>query len=419
MSTFKFLHAADLHLDSPLMGLRDRDGDLGERIGRASKAAFSNLITLAIDEQCKFVVLAGDIFDGDIRNFQSGLQFAKQMRRLQEAEIPVFIALGNHDAENKFMARLDLGDNVHLFASRKPETIRLDDIAVALHGQSFPKRDVTDNIARDYPAPLAGCLNIGVLHTACTGRAEHHAPYAPCSLEQLVNHGYGYWALGHVHRHQILNANPWVIYPGNLQGRSAKETGPKGAVLVEVQDGMVRSAEHRTLDVVRWEVLDVDVTEVSEAQDVSEALRATLEAATLPHDRLVALRLRLVGECNIHNELIARADALAEDIEATLATRSGDIWLEKLLIETTRPAAPSTIDPSIAGKLTAAISELRTLPWFDQLVEQRLAEIRAKMPASVRPEQLIEELRAGAGARAAAVALSLISQTPEAPDEAA
>lgn len=419
MSAFKFLHAADLHLDSPLLGLRDRDGDIGERIARASKAALNNLISLAIEEQCKFVVLAGDIFDGDIRNFQSALHFAKQMRRLKEANIAVFIALGNHDAENKFMARLDLGDNVHLFASRKPETIRFDDVAVALHGQSFPKRDVTDNIARDYPAPLPGYFNIGVLHTACTGRAEHHAPYAPCSLEQLVNHGYGYWALGHVHKHQVLSSDPWVVYPGNLQGRSAKETGPKGAMLVEVNDGVVRSAEHRTLDAVRWEILDVDVTGAADLQGVSAALRMVLDAATLPNDRLIALRLRLVGTPAIHNELVARSDALTEDLEATLATHAGDVWLEKLVIETDLPATTPALDPSIAGKLAVAIAELRAQPGFAQMLEQRLEQIRAKMPPSVRPEELIEELRAGAGARAAAIALSLISETPEASDEAA
>lgn len=419
MSAFKFLHAADLHLDSPLLGLRDRDGEIGERIAQASKTALNNLISLAIDEQCRFVVLAGDIFDGDIRNFQSALHFAKQMRRLKEANIPVFIALGNHDAENKFMARLDLGDNVHVFANRKPETIRIDDVAVALHGQSFPKRDVTDNIARDYPAPLPGHFNIGVLHTACAGSAEHHAPYAPCSLDQLVNHGYGYWALGHVHRHQILCADPWVVYPGNLQGRSAKETGPKGAVLIDVRDGAVRVAEHRTLDAVRWEVLDVDVTEAGDFLDVSARVREALEGAALPSDRLIALRLRLVGASAIHHELIARADALSEDLEATLATHADDVWLEKLVIETGLPAAHEPLDPSIAGKLAATIAELQAQPGFAKMLDQRLDQIRAKMPSSVRPEELIEELRAGAGARAAAIALSLISESPEAPDEAA
>ncbi len=419
MSAFKFIHAADLHLDSPLQGLRDRDGDIGERIARASKTALNSLISLAIDEQCKFVVLAGDIFDGDIRNFQSALHFAKQMRRLKEANITVFIALGNHDAENKFMARLDLGDNVHVFASRNAQTIRIDDIAVALHGQSFPQRDVTENIAREYPTPLPGYFNIGVLHTACAGRAEHHAPYAPCSLEQLVNHGYGYWALGHVHKHQILSTDPWVVYPGNLQGRSAKETGPKGAMLVEVQDSSVRSADHRTLDAVRWEILDLDVSDAGVLQDVSAGLRISLDTATLPNDRLVALRLRLIGAPVIHNELVAHADALREDLEATLATHAGDVWLEKVVIETTLPTSLPALDPSIAGRLAAAIAELSDQPGFAQMLEQRLEQIRAKMPPSVRPEELIEELRAGAGARAAAIALSLISQTPEASDEAA
>lgn len=419
MSAFKFLHAADLHLDSPLIGLRDRAGDIGERIARASKTALNNLITLAIDERCRFVVLAGDIFDGDIRNFQSALHFAKQMGRLKDANIDVLIALGNHDAENKFMSRLDLGDNVRLFASKKAETICFDHIGVALHGQSFPKRDVTDNIAAAYPAPLPAYFNIGVLHTACTGRAEHHAPYAPCSLEQLVNHGYGYWALGHVHRHQVLSSDPWVVYPGNLQGRSARETGPKGAMLIEVQNNVVRSAEHRTLDAVRWEVLDIDVTHADVLQDVVSALRTALDAENLPDDRLIALRIRLTGASAIHSELVAHSETVAEDLEAALANHASDVWLEKLVIKTRAQETVAQLDPSIAGKLAVAVAELQNQPWFDKLLEQRLAEIKAKMPASVRADELIAELKSEAGARAAAVALSLISQAPEASDEAA
>lgn len=419
MQTFKFIHAADLHLDSPLVGLRDRAGDMGERLARASKLALDNLIDLAIDEQCRFMVLAGDIFDGDIRNFQSALHFAKQMRRLKDANIDVFIVLGNHDAENKFMSRLEFSEHVHIFASKAPQTLVLDDIAVALHGQSFPKRDVTDNIARSYPAALQGHFNIGVLHTACTGRAEHHAPYAPCSVEQLVNHGYAYWALGHVHKHQILNRDPWVVYPGNLQGRSAKEIGAKGAIVVEVQSGSVRSVEHRALDVLRWEHAEIDVGDALSIGDVVSTVRAAIEAAAFPTDRLVALRIRLFGATAAHSDLRARTVSFSDDLEAMLASLGAEVWLEKLVVQTETPQAVAAIDPSIAGRLARAVTELQNDPWYQTLLEQRLAEIRAKMPASVRPDETLAELKPDAGARAAAVALSLIEAAPEASDEAA
>jgi exonuclease SbcD len=166
---FKFLHAADLHLDSPLLGLATKSADYAARVDRASRDAFENLIGLAIDEGCKFIVLAGDIFDGDLRNFQTGLFFIDQMRRLDAAGIQAFLILGNHDAENRFAAKLTMSANVHVFDSKRPQTIAIEALLVTIHGRSFPQRDVTENIARGYPAAVSGRFNIGVLHTACQG----------------------------------------------------------------------------------------------------------------------------------------------------------------------------------------------------------------------------------------------------------
>ena len=409
--TFTFLHAADLHLDSPLLGLATKSADYAARVDRASRDAFENLIARAIDEGCSFIVLAGDIFDGDLRNFETGLFFIDQMRRLEQAGIQVFMILGNHDAENRFAAKLSMSANVHVFDSKCAEAIAIEALQVTVHGRSFPQRDVTENIARDYPAAVPGHFNIGVLHTACQGSESYHAPYAPCTVEQLVNHGYDYWALGHVHGRAVLNTDPHIVYPGNLQGRSPRETGPKGATIVTVSDGQVTQVEHRDLDVVRWFVLTVEAAETENRTALLDQIRVAIETVRAEAgDRALAVRLRLVGETTQHRGLLLDPQSLRDDIAALLATLTSDIWLEKLVIATTPPAQPNSLDPTVSGRLAAEIGA-DTDEILNDLVEARLAEVRAKMPAGAHAEAFFEALRSEAPARARALALSLIDET--------
>jgi DNA repair protein SbcD/Mre11 len=186
MNTFRFIHTGDIHLDSPLKGLSGQEGGAAERIRTATRAAFSNLIDSAIEEEVAFVIIAGDLYDGDWRDYQTGLFFVKEMGRLGKANIPSFLVYGNHDAENQITKRLTLPDNVRVFPSKKAATIRLDRYGVALHGQSFKLRAVTENLVPEYPTPVKDSFNIGILHTGLGGM-HGHPNYAPCSLGDLVN----------------------------------------------------------------------------------------------------------------------------------------------------------------------------------------------------------------------------------------
>ena len=236
--SFRFLHAADIHLDSPLQGLAGHEGSTAERIRTATRDAFDQLVGLAIQEQVAFLIIAGDLYDGDWRDYKTGLFFVSQVGRLHKAGIPVYLLYGNHDAESQITRRLTLPENVSVFNSRKPQSFRLDDLDVVLHGQSFRQRDVTDNLALTYPEPVAGAFNIGVLHTGLGGMGSHEN-YSPCSLNELVNKGYDYWALGHVHQAKVLHERPHVVFPGNLQGRHVRETGAKGASLATVENSEI------------------------------------------------------------------------------------------------------------------------------------------------------------------------------------
>ena len=189
MTSFRFIHTADIHLDSPLIGLAGQEGSVAEQIRAAPREAFDTLMGRAIQEKVDFVIIAGDLYDGNWRDFRTGLFFVGQMGRLAAEGIPVFLLYGNHDAESQITRRLALPGNVRTFSSRRPETFSLKEHGVTLHGQSFPQRDVTDNLVPAYPRPMQGTFNIGVLHTGLGGMGGH-ANYAPCTLHDLERSRY-------------------------------------------------------------------------------------------------------------------------------------------------------------------------------------------------------------------------------------
>lgn len=407
---FRFIHAADLHLDSPLLGLSKKSQDFATRVDDASRRAFDNLIALAIEEECRLIVIAGDVFDGQWRDYRTGQFFVDRMRRLREHDVRVVMIFGNHDAENRFASRLELSDNVSVLPSKRPGTVLLDDIETAVHGQSFAQREVLDNIALAYPRPVAGRFNIGLLHTAGSGR-DGHASYAPCSVEQLANHGYHYWALGHIHAREELWASPPIVFPGNLQARSIKETGAKGVTLVTVEDGAVTALEHRPLDVVRFAVETADVSALQHADELIAAIRRRTEAAYQAADgRALALRVRLTGASALHADLMTDARNLREEIETLLASIASDVWLEKLTIETSPPPVRAGVDPTIAGGLRLAIDELAESGWLEERLSARLADIRTKLPADAHADALLAELKAKGCERARSLALALIEK---------
>ena len=203
MTSFRFLHAADLHLDSPLQGL-GTDAPAA-RIRQATRDALGNLVDLAIREQVDFVVVAGDLYDGDWPDFRTGQALVAAFARLTRAGIRLVASRGNHDAESVLTRSLPLPDGATLLRADRPDAVEWPEFEVVLHGQSFGQRDVQQNLAKDYPGPTAHRFNIGLLHTAATGRPGH-ASYAPCTVEQLASHGYDYWALGHIHaREEVLH----------------------------------------------------------------------------------------------------------------------------------------------------------------------------------------------------------------------
>ncbi|MFZ5573031.1 MAG: metallophosphoesterase family protein [Thermodesulfobacteriota bacterium] len=330
-----FVHAADIHLDSPLRGLISYEGaPSADEIRGATRQAFDNLIKFIIEEQVPLLLIAGDLYDGDWHDFNTGLYFTNQMRKLKSAGVRVAIVSGNHDAANRMTKTLPLPDNVKVFKSRKPETWCLDDLGVAIHGQSYGNQEITDNLAVSYPEPVDGLLNIGLLHCLISG-AKGHLPYAPCSLDDLAAKGYDYWALGHVHQFSVLRERPHIIYPGCSQGRHIRETGSKGCVLVEA-DSVEFTTEFVPLDVLRWVNVTVDITGVETMPQVATRFGDALALSMANQGGLpCCVRTVLKGRCGIHGRLWSDPSALTAQLQAVAADISGNkAWLEKVLVQT-------------------------------------------------------------------------------------
>ena len=388
MASFRFFHAADIHLDSPLKGIASQDDNAAARIRTATREAFDQLVSATINEQVDFLIIAGDLYDGDWRDYNTGLFFSRQMGRLNASKIPVYLLHGNHDAESQITKRLDLPENVFVFGTRKPETFALGKLNVALHGQSFRQRDVTENLVPNYPIPVSDAFNIGVLHTGLGGIVGH-ANYAPCSLNDLTRKGYDYWALGHVHQAEILHEHPHIVFPGNLQGRHVRETGAKGAHLVTVEDSEVVDLEAVPCDVVRWAVLSVPLKDATRMGNVTDEVRATLEAAVANQasGRLLACRIRLEGRTEVHAQLVASEEqVLAEARASALGLGDEVAWVEKVVI-----ATEATVDPKTLAQREDAIGALQQMLKAATSDGALLAEIEDDVSALVR--RLPHEIR--------------------------
>lgn len=388
----RIIHAADIHLDSPLSGLAAKAGARADEIVGATRRAFSGLVDHAIESAVSLVLIAGDLYDGDWRDFSTGLFFVAEMARLERAEIRVALIKGNHDAENLMTRSLRPPENVKVFRADKPETWLLEDLKVAVHGRSFPRRDVMENIALSYPDAVPGYLNIGLLHTAADGKLGH-TPYAPCTVAELVAKGYDYWALGHVHNRAVLSEKPWVVFPGNLQGRHANETGAKGATVLTVEDGELLSVEPVTLDVIRWARVSVDLSGAVDYDDACSRIRnALLDAVEDAAGRTLAVRLILEGRTVAHRSLAGDPEQTVADCAALAEQSGGDVWLERIAVETSEPVAAVAPDGDAIAELLAAVEDIRNDPEELNLMRTELAHALTRMPAKVREAAGLKDL---------------------------
>ena len=405
--TFRFIHTADVHLDSPLLSLALKEPDAAKLVANATRQTFAKTVDLCIDEGVDAFLIAGDLYDGELRSMKTAAFFTSEMRRLTAAGIRVFLVRGNHDAESVITRHLDLPDGVHVF-SKAGEAVPFEGEDVVLHGVSFAKPQAPHSLLPHYKPPTDGAINIGLLHTSLAGSTEHDV-YAPCSLQDLIDQGYDYWALGHIHKRAVHAAAPrTIVMPGIPQGRHINEAGPKSVTCVEIGSNRRVQIEDRCTSVVQFERVDIEISGVDDWRDLIECAEVALgtafdDAAT---DHVIA-RVRLSGVTPLAARLRRDGDVLIEELREA-GRRSGSTFIESVVNDATH----ETLESKLA--ITDPITELRHLMQGEGLdrsaaavrTKELLEDLQRKLPPKLRdrfearPEQddrLIEDyLREGA-----------------------
>ncbi|WP_291323663.1 DNA repair exonuclease [Desulfonatronospira sp.] len=378
-----FIHAADIHLDSPLYGLSRYEGAPAQEIRQATRKALANLVDYILEHRIPLLLIAGDLYDGDCPDFQTPLHFSAQMSRLREVGTRVAFIRGNHDAQNRMTRALRLPDNVYTFPAARPDTWELEDLGIAVHGQSYDREAVLENLALGYPEPVPGMFNIGMLHTSLYG-TPGKSGYAPCDLSHLLAKGYHYWALGHMHRHEVIHRDPPVIFSGCIQGRHIREPMDNGCMRVDLDASGEISIQRLELDVLRWQTMELDISGQHTQGEVLDLVSRELEniSTNLDQERLMAVRIILTGASAACSEIMHDFPGLQAEIRNLATDISGQsIWVEKILNQCTPALDWDELKSSgtALAHLAGYMQELQQDPAMLNSLDLDFTELKAKL----------------------------------------
>lgn len=334
---FRFIHTADIHLDSPLRSLAMRNPDLAELVGDASRQAFVSIVDLCLAERVDALVIAGDLYDGDQTSMKTARFLALQITRLHQAGVRVFMIRGNHDAMSRITKQLVFPDTVTIFGGRaQPVLQSAGGLDVMVHGLSFASPKAPESLLPKYVAPREGAVNVGIMHTSLAGSPGHDV-YAPCSVADLHGHGFDYWALGHIHVRKVHPGARTVVMPGMPQGRDINEAGEKSVTLVTISDDRTVAIEERLTSVAQFERMNVDLTGTLEWPEAVGRIRSSLEQNRASvRSRHAVVRLSLTGTSPLSWKIIRDRDLLLGEAEQA-AEQVGDAWIEKLELDLSPP----------------------------------------------------------------------------------
>ena len=388
MRPVRFVHAADLHLDAPFAGVDASDPRVKSALIASTLEAFERIVALCIDEHVDFLVISGDVYDSS-RSMTAQLGFQRQAVRLAEAGIPVFIAQGNHDPADGWSAGLTLPESVRYFSTREVERIPVErdgEALCTLYGRGYEHAAEGRNLAKGFVRDAADVVAIGVLHTNVGGRDGYEA-YAPASMEDLRAARMDYWALGHIHKPEVLSEAPAIVYAGCPQGRSPKEDGVRGCYLVELTGHHAEMRFIPTCSIV-WERLTVDASSAADIEDVRRALRAACDGARSRADGSPAIvRVDLVGRTEAHASLVRGTvlEELVRDLREEQLASGRWVWMDRVLDRTTAALDVDVLRASedFAGDLVRMTDDLLADPaLLADLVASTLGPIESSLGAN-------------------------------------
>ncbi|MBD8552969.1 DNA repair exonuclease [Rhizobium sp. CFBP 8762] len=388
--SFRFIHTADLHLDSPLKSLALKNPDLSELVRGATRQALVRIVDLCIEEAVDALLIAGDLYDGAQTSMSTALFLVAQLRRLEDAGIQVFIVRGNHDAQSRITRELTLPPNTYVFTGKaKPFLAKITPSGreVYVHGLSFNEPHAPQSLLPGYAQPVPGAVNLGIMHTSVAGGAGHDL-YAPVSVANLTSHGFDYWALGHIHHRQIHSDVPLVVMPGMPQGRDINEAGPKSVTLVTVHSDGTWTHEERVISVAVFERCTVDCSGLDTWSDLVTLLQKHIQSARAECvcDHLI-LRLILVGRTSLSWRL-RRDHALLMGEVSAIAQALGHCWIEAVQVACETEAltegrvnnGPDPIE-ELAGLIDRDVTEAAG---YRREVETLLQDVLRHLPPEAR-----------------------------------
>ncbi|WNF24002.1 DNA repair exonuclease [Mesobacillus jeotgali] len=331
MKQVKFIHTADLHLDSPMVGLRHLPKAIFHRLQESTFTALKNITNTAIEHEVDFVVMAGDLFDGEDRSIRAQAVLRNEMEKLAAKGIKVYAIHGNHDHLGVKSVALNYPDNVHFFSDQveKVDFRKADGTLVHLYGFSYPERHVMERWIERYQKIDGADFHVGLLHGHFEGVSDH-GKYAPFRLSDLIEKDYDYWALGHIHKKELLSQQPYVVYPGNPQGRNRKEIGEKGAYIVHLTEAGSEASFFETAGVI-WDETVIDAQDSLSFNALYENCLNIIDGRRR-EGKGVLLDIRIKGLNSSHTDVIEKITSgeLLELLQEAEKEEESFVWVHRL-----------------------------------------------------------------------------------------
>ncbi len=398
MENITFIHCADLHLDSPFVGLQYMPKEIFKRIQESTFRAFTKVVDAAISKQVDFVIISGDLYDGEDRSIKAQARLRKQMERLQMENIDIFVIHGNHDHLGGGWTTIEMPENVHVFSSDVEtfEYITNKGVKVHLYGFSYPERHVRESKMDQYNKTPGADFHIGILHGHCEGGSTYHQPYAPFSIGNLLEKEMDYWALGHIHKRQILHQDPYIVYPGNIQGRNSKEQSVKGCFAVTLSKHETKLEFIETSDIV-WESVTVSAKKYTYFHELFLKCKEMMENIR-KQNQAVLLRLEIVDAENLEIKAIEKISngELTESLQDGEEQEENFVWTYDLKHDSTMKDGNYLSEyQSFKNELDSTLALLSDNDIFEEAVGELYSHIKSsryldRFSAEEKTELLID-----------------------------
>ena len=381
----KFMHVADLHLDTPFVGMGKEFSEIQKDLLAAPMTALERLVSVAINRQVDAFVIVGDVYNAHKQTISAQHFFQKQLQRLHQADIPVIFSHGNHDFLTHKMAGRKYPDNVHVFKEAQVDyvdlTLRTGEVA-RFYGFSYQTQWIQERKIQEFPQRNHGEADyvIGMLHGSSEAIDRESGNYAPFTIKEMRDKEYDYWALGHIHKSQKLHDVPTILYPGTIQGRHRNEDGPKGAYIVTLDKGQATQTEFIDVAPIQWEKVDIECQHMMQASDLTdrlESVMANYASQARAEDKSYILDVTLIHAERLDHDLSQQVQA-GELIEALGIQRLEDyfVLISRIHLQRALNLQAFQYDPDLQDSFNTAVNQLTE----DQEVYRKLMEHVSRHP---------------------------------------